>query len=61
MVEPGDTLSEIAEQELGEGTRYPEIFEASRATEQPDGAHLEDPDLIRPGWELTIPAKGRAG
>lgn len=57
VVEPGDTLSEIAEQELGDGTRYPEIFEASRATEQPDGARLEDPDLIRPGWELTIPRK----
>ena len=57
VVEPGETLSEIAEQELGDGTRYPEIFEASRATEQPDGARLEDPDLIRPGWELTIPQR----
>ena len=54
-VEPGDTLSEIALDELSNSTRYPEIFEASRHAVQSDGAHLSNPDLIRPGWKLTIP------
>lgn len=58
VVEPGDTLSEIAQTELGEATDYPAIFQASAGTLQPDGTHLTDPDLIRPGWRLTIPGRG---
>jgi len=55
VVEPGDTLWEIADENLGAGERYPEIFEASHGTVQADGQRLTDPDLIRPGWQLTIP------
>ena len=58
VVEPGDTLWGIAEEELGDGTKYPEVFEASRSTEQPGGLRLTDPDLILPGWTVTVPGAG---
>ncbi|HEY9565792.1 MAG TPA: LysM peptidoglycan-binding domain-containing protein, partial [Nocardioides sp.] len=55
VVEPGDTLWDIADEELGDPTRYDDIFEASDDIVQPDGRTLTDPDLIYPGWELEIP------
>ena len=56
VVQAGDTLSEIAADELGDAEKYPEIYEASTGTTQSDGDRLTDPDLIRPGWTLTIPS-----
>ncbi|MEI2672337.1 MAG: LysM peptidoglycan-binding domain-containing protein [Marmoricola sp.] len=60
VVEPGDTLWDIADEELGDPTRYDEIFEASDDIVQPDGRTLTDPDLIYPGWELEIPDRRAA-
>lgn len=56
-VVPDDTLSEISLEELGDGTRktYMRVFRASKDTVQPGGEHLADPDLIKPGWIITIP------
>ena len=59
-VHHGDTLSEIAEEELGDAHAYPALFEASKTIRQPDGRRLTDPDLILPGWTIKIPGKPAA-
>ena len=48
-VKAGDTLSAIAKQHLGDGNAYMKIFEANRD-------QLSDPDKIKPGQVLNIPA-----
>jgi hypothetical protein len=57
----GDTLWQIAEDELGDPRRYPEIAEANRGDLQPDGRRLAEPDLILPGWVLEIPGRVDTG
>lgn len=47
-VQPGDTLSKIAEQYYGSAREYMRIFEANRD-------QLDDPNRIRPGQQLIIP------
>ncbi len=59
-VAPGDTLWNIAADELGSGERYTEIFDASRDVAQPDGRHITDPSLIVPGWTVVIPGSEAA-
>lgn len=53
----GDSLWEIAVSRLGDGERWREIFALNRGRTQPDGYRLTDPDLIYPGWILTLPSR----
>lgn len=48
-VKSGDTLGEIAKRELGSANKYMEIFNANRD-------QLTDPDKIKPGQVLKMPA-----
>lgn len=54
-VRHGDTLWDVADEQLGDPFRWPEIYAATLTVEQPDGSHIKDPDLIRPGWTLRVP------
>lgn len=54
-VQPRDTLGRIAARSLGDWSRFEEILELNRGRPQPDGAILDDPGLIRPGWILVLP------
>lgn len=49
-VEPGDYLSKIAQDELGDGNRWTELYNANRD-------QIRDPDLIHPGQQLALPAQ----
>ena len=50
-----ESLWEIAENHLGDGRRYREIFELNKDLPQPDGSMLTIASLIRPGWVLRMP------
>ncbi len=55
-VKPRDTLWGIAERELGDPLRWHDVYRRNKDRPQPDGGALTDPDLIRPGWILELPA-----
>jgi len=47
-VQPGDTLSGIAQKQLGDANRWPEIFVLNRGI-------IGDPNRIKPGQVLALP------
>ncbi len=51
-----ESLWEIAQNHLGNGRRYVEVFELNKDRVQPDGSKLTIASLIRPGWVLRMPS-----
>ncbi|WP_431953092.1 BTAD domain-containing putative transcriptional regulator [Actinacidiphila sp. bgisy167] len=51
----GDTLWDVAHAHMGDALTWPRIYALNKDRVQDDGYRLTDPDLIRPGWRLTIP------
>ena len=56
VVDAGQDLESIAQTHLGSAQRWPAIWELNRGSAQPGGQRFTDPDLIRPGWTLQLPA-----
>ncbi len=55
VVQKGDTLTRIAEQKLGDGSRWRELYKANRQK-------IKDPDNVPVGTKLLLPtAKSRSG
>lgn len=57
-VAKGDSLWTIAEHCLGDGTRWPQIWQLNKGKFWPaisGHKRLDDPDLIYPRWTLTLP------
>jgi nucleoid-associated protein YgaU len=48
VVQKGDSLSKIAKQFYGSTTEWRRIYDANHD-------RIKDPDVIQPGWKLTIP------
>ena len=54
VVEEGDTLFDIAKYELGQASRWGELYELNRDVLGDQGDHL------KPGMELRLPTSVRA-
>ncbi|MFF4371481.1 LysM peptidoglycan-binding domain-containing protein [Streptomyces sp. NPDC001594] len=57
-VRGGDSLSSIAAAQLGDADRHQEIFHLNQGRPLPGGT-FDNPDLIYPGQELTLPHTAR--
>ena len=55
VVRRGDSLVELAERHLGDGSRWREIFDLNLGISQRDGMHLTTPSSVRAGWTMKLP------
>ncbi|PZS32201.1 MAG: hypothetical protein DLM61_07335 [Pseudonocardiales bacterium] len=46
----------LAEHYLGDGQRWPEIWQLNEGHQQRDGSVMSSPNLLRRGWTITVPA-----
>jgi hypothetical protein len=60
-VRAGDTLWSIAARALGDPFRWLEVWRSNAGRRMNDGSRFVDPDLIRPGWRLSLPRRAPAG
>ncbi len=56
VVVPGDTLSGIAQQHLGDANAWPTVFEQNAGRDMGNGRAFTDPHVIIPGWTIEIPS-----
>ena len=54
VVVPGDTLSGIAADHLGDQDDWTLIWDENRGDDMGGGRTFDDPNLILPGWELDV-------
>ena len=54
-IQTGDTLWGVAEQKLGDGSRWSELAEGLKNRPQADGTTMSDPSLIYVGWTVELP------
>jgi nucleoid-associated protein YgaU len=59
VVQPGDTLTALAQEYLGSETRYKEIVAATNEMAKQDPAYkqITDPNMIVVGQQIWIPAR----
>ncbi|GAB3282597.1 hypothetical protein GCM10027456_76560 [Kineosporia babensis] len=50
------TLWGLAEEHLGDGARWREIWDLNEGREQRDGTVMRSPSILVPGWTVLIPA-----
>ena len=55
VVVSGDCLSTIAQRFYGDESAWRDIWAANTGRTMPGGAHFLDPNLIYPGWTLSLP------